>query len=49
MTQSPGFFRDTPQMDPLSHVLDLLTVENVVSRRFEAGGTWALSFPGSST
>jgi AraC-like DNA-binding protein len=46
MTQSPDFLCDTPQMDPLSHVLELLTVENVVSRRFEAGGTWALSFPG---
>jgi AraC-like DNA-binding protein len=46
MTQSPESFCDTPQMDPLSDVLELLTVERVVSRRLEAGGTWALSFPG---
>ena len=33
-------------MDPLSRVLDLVTVESVVSSRLEAGGTWALAFPG---
>ena len=46
MTQSPEPLCDAPQMDPLSHVLELLTVESVVSQRLEAGGTWALSFPG---
>lgn len=33
-------------MDPLSDVLELLTVGSATSRRLEAGGTWALSFPG---
>lgn len=33
-------------MDPLSDVLDLLTVASAVSSRFEAGGDWALSFGG---
>lgn len=33
-------------MDPLSRVLDLVTVESLVSSRLEAGGTWALAFPG---
>jgi AraC-like DNA-binding protein len=34
-------------MDPLSRVLDLLTVESAVSTRLEAAGTWALAFPGA--
>jgi len=34
-------------MDPLSDVLDLLTVESAVSSRFQAGGDWALSFGGT--
>jgi len=33
-------------VDPLSLVLELLTVRSAVSSRLEAGGTWALSFPG---
>jgi AraC-like DNA-binding protein len=33
-------------MDPLSRVLELVTVESAVSTRLEAGGRWALSFPG---
>ncbi|MCZ2846922.1 AraC family transcriptional regulator [Modestobacter sp. VKM Ac-2978] len=33
-------------MDPLSRVIELLTVQSAVSSRLEAGGTWALSFPG---
>ena len=33
-------------MDPLSRVLELLTVQSAVSSRLEAGGTWAMSFPG---
>jgi AraC-like DNA-binding protein len=33
-------------VDPLSRVLDLVTVESAISTRLEAGGTWALSFPG---
>jgi AraC-like DNA-binding protein len=33
-------------VDPLSRVLDLVTVESAVSTRLEASGTWALSFPG---
>jgi AraC-like DNA-binding protein len=32
-------------MDPLSRVLELVTVDSAVSTRLEAGGTWALSFP----
>jgi AraC-like DNA-binding protein len=34
-------------MDPLSRVLDLLTVQSAVSTRLEAAGTWALAFPGA--
>lgn len=33
-------------MDPLSRVLELLTVAGSVSSRLEAGGNWALAFPG---
>jgi AraC-like DNA-binding protein len=33
-------------VDPLSRVLELLTVRSAVSSRLEAGGIWALSFPG---
>jgi AraC-like DNA-binding protein len=33
-------------MDPLSRVLELVTVDSGVSTRLEASGTWALSFPG---
>lgn len=33
-------------MDPLSGVIDLLTVRSAVSSRLEASGSWALSFPG---
>jgi AraC-like DNA-binding protein len=33
-------------VDPLSRVLELVTVESAVSTRLEASGTWALSFPG---
>jgi AraC-like DNA-binding protein len=33
-------------VDPLSGVIELLTVQSAVSSRLEAGGTWALSFPG---
>ncbi|GAA1310721.1 AraC family transcriptional regulator [Planotetraspora silvatica] len=33
-------------MDALSHVLSLLNVESAAPSRFEAGGPWALRFPG---
>ena len=48
MTSKPVSLRDTlvGAMDPLSRVLDLVTVESIVSSRLEAGGTWALEFPG---
>jgi AraC-like DNA-binding protein len=46
MTQTPPFLRHAPVMDPLSDVLELLTVERAVSARLVAGGRWALAFPG---
>jgi len=33
------------ESDPLSDVLGLLHLENFLSRRFEASGSWALKFP----
>jgi len=33
-------------VDPLSRVIELVTVEAAISTRLEAGGIWALSFPG---
>lgn len=46
MTQAPVLLRDTPGVDPLSDVLELLTVHGVVSARLEAAGPWSLLFPG---
>jgi AraC-like DNA-binding protein len=46
MTLTPVFLRHAPTVDPLSDVLEFLTVERALSARLVAGGRWALAFPG---
>src|SRR5215510_7762955 len=49
MLQSLYYLRDRPgpAMDPLSDVLSLLKPQSHVSAGFDAGGDWAIAFPGN--
>lgn len=51
MLEAPNYRRDRPKgapLDPLSDLLALLKPQNYMSAGFDAGGDWAVRFPGGA-